>query len=479
MSPYLTTADPQKAPTILTAIAASSDTTQLAQALSQTWTESNPLSDPRVQSAGTSAVQAILENLTQQSSAQPDSTTLKPKRMIVPMLSAVASLDSVTASLPATISVTPYCWNQPNHTFATNGLQCLDLDYISFATGSVAVSQTDGTYGFSPQDCGECTVGWLARVTSLPSSTNPDSITAGSDQFGAESPLGSYDSVSCSAGSACVTAWIEGNSGFQYLDLEQAFLSALLDALQKAGLNPPPVGPVFSLSASAQETGYLVRLYSGGVADSDEESKAIGGEFSAGQSTQLNLQAMGLNLLGSLANGIEAIGLLPDTVLSCGLQATIQDVVNGAVTLGGTTDLPGVQDDLNAVLTDTVSQLGSCISSNALGSLVGLLKNVGTWGSLIGTGVKISGAISNLGEVVQRETELAFAASAVETAIITIAPGSPLTGNPAPHITQLAPSSAPVGSALGFVDDQRNVLSIEFHSHVQGSSTSSDSYRLR
>src|ERR1035441_5430363 len=63
MSPYLFTADPQKAPAILSAIAANPATTQLAQALTKSIAEADPLADPSVQTAAQNAIQAIVQAL--------------------------------------------------------------------------------------------------------------------------------------------------------------------------------------------------------------------------------------------------------------------------------------------------------------------------------------------------------------------------------------------------------------------------------
>ena len=70
MSPYLFTADPQKAPAILEAIASNGATTQFAQILTQSWTDADPLSDSAVQAAGQHAVLSVVQALLQPNSTK-------------------------------------------------------------------------------------------------------------------------------------------------------------------------------------------------------------------------------------------------------------------------------------------------------------------------------------------------------------------------------------------------------------------------
>ncbi len=453
MSPNLFTADPQQAPTIMSAIASNPATVGLAQALARSWAQDDPLHDPAVQAAGQNAVQAAIQALAAPGSAQ---TTLgelqrRSRQFEVPPLASTA----LSAWSPATVAVTPNC--RPSGDKPSPGLPCLDLDYLSFPPGSIAVNQGDGSYDFSPENCtakiGGCAVGWLGRITPIPPSSDggdPSTIVAGGrDPFNPQSPVGTYDSNSCdSAGSGCITIWIDGNSAFQYLDLKQLFLAGLSNVLQQVGLGMPAAGPVFVLPLTTQhEADYIARFYSGGTADAAEQANVQVGAYNGGQSRNLGTQARGLNLLASAFNGIEALSILPDGALSCALEHTLSDVFSGAITIGGTSDLSGVQTDFINVLGDALNQIRSCIEDNLLDSIITMIGDVGAWGSGAGTVVKFSGVVSNAGEALQRQTELAFSASPVETAVIAIVPGSVVVRDPVPSITSLSPTSVPAGSS--------------------------------
>ncbi|HEY1756096.1 MAG TPA: Ig-like domain-containing protein [Bryobacteraceae bacterium] len=451
MTPYLVTADPAKAPSILNAIASNAATATLATALSAAWSEANPLTDPAVQSAGQAAVTVMLQSLAAATITASHSAQLRESNRTAGANDGSPSASDssggiVPTAAPATVAVTPYCWTQTNHIISTSGLQCLDLDYISFP--SVGVNPSTGNYAFNTLDCSGCTTGWLARITPIPSSTNPDSILALTDAYGAESPVGSpYDSTNCTAAAPCVAAWVEGGSALQYVDLEQVFLASLASALQTEGLNLASAGPVFSLAAPTQETAYLVRLYSGGIADATEESRVAAEQYSDAKSQQLNSQARGLNLLRPFADGIDTFGIFPAAAVNCAVGAAVKDVVSGKIVLNGANTLAGNQTDLNNVAADTLYQLNSCLPSALLGDVVEMMGGFQYWGAGLGTGINVSGVVSNLSELLQRNTELVFSASAVESAIVTLAPGSAASANPLPAITSLSLTSAAAGAS--------------------------------
>jgi uncharacterized protein (TIGR03437 family) len=456
MSPYLLTADGQRASAVQSAIAANPATAQLAQVLAQHWSETDPLSDPAVQSARQAALQAVVQALVSQ--ASPDEVSAQrdaAQREIRGERATPLSLDATASSTPwspPTASVSPYCWDQPNHTASVSGLQCLDLDYVSFPSGSITVNQDTANYVFSPKNCTGsssalgCAVGWLGRVTPIPVSSdggNPDTIVAaGPDSFGPESPVGAYDSASCGASATCTAVWLDGSSSLRGVDLKGDLISAV-SSLIPGGSGPDPS---FSLPAPPQlGTGYIVRFYSGGIADAGELSRVLGSNYSNGRT--LFLTALEVNAMESAFNVIDALQIVPDGVMNCALEGTAQLLVQGAVTVSAAPTQADLEGAFQTVSDGAVAQVVSCAEENILDSAVEMLGNLFTWGTGVGTVLDTLSAVSNLGQSLQRVTELAIAASPVETAVISIEPGLACVSNPVPKITSLMPSSAPAGAS--------------------------------
>ena len=215
MSPYLFTINPQNASTILGAIAQDPATTQLAQALGQSLTETDPLSDSSVQSAIRTAVQAVAQTLFAQTAAQALVAHRSNDEPAKAMRFAVTNSTASTSVAPATIVETPYCW--PTLSNGGAGLPCLDLDYLNFQ--NVTIDPTSGNYQVNPQNCIPgvlgCAVGWLVRA--VPIGSNPLGIVGNLDSFGPESPQVVGEPSSCSAASPCYSAWVLGAARFKTL----------------------------------------------------------------------------------------------------------------------------------------------------------------------------------------------------------------------------------------------------------------------
>ena len=455
MSPYLFTADPKRAPAILGAIAANPATAQFAQALNKSWTEADPLSDPVVQSAGKNAVQAVVQalisqNSPQQSASVQDSALHAQTSWQAQFVSSDATSSTAPASWsPATVAVTPYCWNGETPTPLSDPLPCLDLDYISFS-GSVSVNQTSGSYGFSPENCtGKtlgCAVGWLGRITPLPpeSGNLAGIIAGGPDSFGPESPAVPYEPSSCTTSVACYSTWLSSNSAFQYADLVHVFLAGLSTTLQQYAGLVPPMGPAnFSLPAPlSQQTNYIARFYSGGLADSGETINISNGQYPDGSS--MAAKAFVLNLIESTLNLIAMVPG-PTSVADCAVQAAVPQLVEGSTVLGNSTTVQGILADYTNVTKDVLTDAVSCAEDQGVQSIFEMAIEALSWGTGLGTVLDISSSIANFGEAAQRTYELVYDASAVETAVIAIAPGSEIVSNPVPSITSLSPSLAVAG----------------------------------
>ena len=468
MSPYLFTADPQKAPTILSAIAANPATTQLAQVLTKSIAEADPLADPAVQTAAQNAIQAVVQALPRTA----PSAALALHRSDGAESSSAQGNDAAASPVPSptTVAVTPYCW--PGITAYSGALPCLDLDYISFPAGSISAnqsgSQSDGSYGFTPGNCtGKtlgCAVGWLAMVKPLNGSDPTKIVAAGPDSYGPGSPVGSYDSTSCDT-APCYSTWVSGNSAFQYLSISQLFVTGLAAALQLPDLG----GPSFALPAnSQQETDYIARFFSGGIADQWENSNIAAGSYSNGKT--LTGEALFLNTLETVFNLLAAIPGADDDAAAdlqnCVVTAAAQDFVEHSLVVANSNTVSGLLNTAANMTTEVFTDAVSCATQEGFSVVAKSLIKLAVEVAAVSTGVGAilvavldgSDVAANLGQAGQRAWELAFRASAVETAVISLGPGTSLVNNPAPSITSLTPSTAPAGTSSQTVVIRGNYL---------------------
>jgi uncharacterized protein (TIGR03437 family) len=457
ITPYLFTQDPQKAQVILSAIASNAATAQLAQALTQSWNEADPLGDSLVQSTFQDAVLAVVQALGQQTPAQSISMGRGsyPQELREPSSVARSETNSTASAstTPATVTVTPYCW--PSLTGSTPGLPCLDLDFLNFQ-GSTSVDANTGNYGFSPQNCfqvpGGCAVSWLARIT--PIGVDPNSIVAGSDSFGPESPIVSGEPAACS--SPCSAAWIAGNSAFQYLDVLQDVITGASVEWQRLGLpNLLATGPSFVLQAKDNQVTYIVRAYSGGLADFDEAENVLHSKYP--DALQFGSAALGINLIQEVVDFInfstlgasETSGVT--NFFTCELTDLVTDFVAGAGVEANTSTTNGIFNEYGTILTSALGQTLSCAADAGLQAFIKLVIEAGGALSEVGvaldTASQVGSAAASGGDAIQRIYQLGQKATAVETAIINIAPGSAGIVNPVPSITSLSPTSATAGSA--------------------------------
>jgi hypothetical protein len=454
MSPYLFTADPQKAPAILSAIAANPATTQLAQALAKGVAEADPLADPAVQTAAQNAIRAVVQALSQTASGLAP-VVQRPERAEA----ASANGNEATASpvpFPTAVAVTPNCWQV---TPPPGGPPCLDLDYISFPSGSISVNQSDGSYGsygFTPRNCTGrfgCAIGWLAQIKPVPSGSLASIAAGGPDSYGPESPVIQGEPESC-GGTPCPSAWVSGNSAFQLLSLSQLFDMGLVDMLKSVHLDLS--GPSFSLSANPQEEGdYIARFYSGGRADPGENSALTAGSYAGGQS--LSATAAAVNILETVFNLLAIVpGVdIPTDTLSCVLEKTAEDIAGGTVPIGNSGTVSGFVDTVTSVTIAAFKHFPGCELQTELWNLINFVQETVIASTGVGEALSVG---ADLGEAVERGLELNYYASAVETAVISIRPGSALVNNPIPSITSLSPSSAPAGTSSQTVTIRGNYL---------------------
>lgn len=448
MSPHLFTSDPQRAPTILNAIAANPATAQLAQVLAQNVTKADPLADPAVQSAAQNAILAVVQALPRQ---PPSSTALLQQRGGAESSSAhEPGLAAASTTSPAMVVVTPNCVQ--GATPPPGGPPCLDLDYISFPSGSISVNQSDGSYGFTPRNCTGrfgCAVGWLAQIKPVPVGSLASIAAGGPDSYGPESPVIQGEPESC-GGTPCPSAWVSGNSAFQLLSLSQLFDMGLVDMLESVHLDLS--GPSFSLSGNPQqEADYIARFYSGGWADPGENSALAAGRYAGGQ--DLSATASAVNILETVFNllaivpGVE----IPTDTLSCVLEKTAEDIAGGTVPIGNSGTVSGFVGTVTSVTIAALKHFPGCELQTELWNLINLVQeaviaSTGVGAVLEAVEETVLDPAANLGQAVERGLELKYYASALETAVISIRPGSAPVNNPIPSITSLTPSTAPAGT---------------------------------
>jgi uncharacterized protein (TIGR03437 family) len=487
MSPYLFTADPQRAPTILSAIAANPATGQFAQVLAQNVSKTDPLTDPAVQSAAQNAIAAVVQALAKKAVGP---SLLSPE----PNAAESASVQEPNApagstSLSAMLAVTPYCW--PGLTPPAGGglLPCLDLDYISFPAGSISVDQLTGGYGFTAHNCTGnslfssrlfgCAIGWLVQVKLIPRASdggNPATIVAATGgAYGPASPIGQYDSSSCGP-TSCYSAWVSGNSWFQYISPSNFLVSAVAWALSRVDpLSAVLNGPSFSLPPSfTDQMDYIARFYSGAIGDSWENANMAaytGGPALTFQAYMVNLLDEASNVLDALETLMPVPGTTPlDDLEECALKQTALELLNAGTAIGNThTGASGFVDTVRTVAVDLCNNLAQCLADADLKAGLDEAKDVSKhlvqmggkalkWVPVAGVVIETLDVTSSLGQAAQRGLEWASLASPIETAVISIKPGPSSVLNPLPSITSLSPSSAPVGASAQTVSIRGNYL---------------------
>jgi hypothetical protein len=210
--------------------------------------------------------------------------------------------------------------------------------------------------------------------------------------------------------------------------------------------------PAFSLPMSSQQSvNYLARFYSGGWADPGEDLNVAAGDYAGGQS--LNTEAMWMNILDV---ALDLVAAMPGTdvatdAMNCALQQTAKDLVNGALVFGNTNTISGYVSAVNSAANQVFQDYAACGASATVSIVVGLSGKALGFVPFVGEILEGLAAVSNAGQAVQGALEMKFRASAVETAIIPIKPGSAAVNNPVPKITSLSPASAAVGGSSATV----------------------------
>ena len=453
MSPYLFTRDPVKSALTQTTIANSPSTAQFAGVLQATLAGSNaptePLTFPAVQSAAQSTMQTVLPQALAQF-ATPSNANSTPATITA------CPANQASSTFPPTVKATPYC--KGSSTNSSGEFPCLDLDYISFC-GSVKVNQGSQSYAFTPNNCTPnsynertfgCAVGWLANVAVVPSGIDPASIVAVLSNTGQpQSPTG-YTSA-CPPGT-CYGAWISGNSAYDKEDVFGVFDDWVGNLLSQDNIS--------TISLQFEQANYIARFYSGGKADPIETNDIA--DYPNGSS--LSQLAAGINFAETALNMVEfefdsadAITAGASTPAEQGVdiaKCVVNNMIKADIETAGGQAAGTVSSGVHAIGDLAGNMLTKAASCPVSAEAQTLFKAGVEWladstgaGAVVDAVVNAAAAAGNVSEALQRSWELSNSATAVETAVIQILPGSALPNDPVPSIASFAPSSAAVGGA--------------------------------
>ena len=462
MSPYLYTGDPQKSIVTQQAIAQNASTQQLAATLQSTMTVANAPLDPMTIAAIQTAFQGAMQGSLNPLLSLQFVTPTNANSTAPTILDASCNPSQASSTFPQTVEVTRYCKGFGS---SSGGLPCLDLDFVSFCD-AVQADQSGKGYTFKPHNCTSnpgnarswgCAVGWLARIATIsPPNLDPASIVAGgSNAYQPESPV--VNTQPCSTSFPCYGTWISGNSGFAKADVLGAFSDWVTSKII------PDNSGALSLSTPSN---YLARFYSGGLADTQETSDIAKAEYTDGAT--LSALATGVNLAETALNIADvAFDLSPDPpsdLATCALSNLTQDAIETAAGQVAGTVSGGVKAIANlgsSILTNAATgTAANCAVSQTVQSLFkfgaeALLASTGG-GAVVDAVVNGAASAANAAEALQRSYELTNEASALETAVIEILPGSGVPNNPVPKITSLSPASAAIGGTSAIVTIKGN-----------------------
>src|ERR1019366_2851094 len=142
--------------------------------------------------------------------------------------------------------------------------------------------------------------------------------------------------------SYCYSAWVNGNSWFQYISPSSLLVSAVAWALTTMAPSSATLdGPSFSLpSSSSDQMDYIARFYSGARGDSWEYSNLAaytGGPTLASQAYIVNLVDVAFDLVDVLDTLMPIPGATTlDNLKDCALKQTTLDLLKAGTSIGNT-----------------------------------------------------------------------------------------------------------------------------------------------
>ena len=198
-----------------------------------------------------------------------------------------------------------------------------------------------------------------------------------------------------------------------------------------------------TVSLQFNQANYIARFYSGGTSDSIETSNIKGyangsdlSQLAAGinfAETAFNMAAYAFDVADAMTAGASTPAELVLSTERCALQNMIKaDVEAAGGQAAGT-----VSSGVHAIGGFAGNMLTTAISCPVSVAAQALFKTAAEWmfdSTGVGAGVDVvvnsAAAAGNASEALQRSFELLNAASAVETAVIEILPGSALPNDP-------------------------------------------------
>ncbi|MBV9759775.1 MAG: Ig-like domain-containing protein, partial [Acidobacteriaceae bacterium] len=445
--------DPEIASSLLGVIAADPNTAALASAIQNASSQPHPFQAPAVTSAYTTALRSVLSTLTQNNQSMSTSTQSRTRPAISPTPKDVAtnprpadqSGSSTTAdytSIDATsdLNVKPFVLNGSTYT-APVGVPGPHPNPFNFSPGSA--------------------VGWMMRVTQLPSGWDTSTLRADAVNGNPQNP----DSPVTQPGEGTAYPiqsglWIPSNSIWKYKDIvdDEVQLSNALWNTITGQTNTEDAGSQIAIPATTGNS-YLVRYYSGGFSDPDELA-LVSGDSAIPNGKTLWRTALAANLL------IPVFELLPipDPDVSCLIDGnTLVQVAADANLAGPPTlsDFPRIAMDLYNGIRNNVTNCG--LDAGVQGTLTSKLEELGTDAAAdaeedIAQLVKSAGSF---GQEAQAILQLAGEDSPVDTAYVTV--GTPTGTQVArvvinPDTVSVATNQSATATATAY-DAYQNVIS--------------------
>ena len=424
MSFQLFTSVQQDAEQVMSAIASDPTTKQLANDLAAAWNQADPVSDPTVLN---------------------DLLTIQ-----LDLAGQEFGVAGVASAYQCKLSAV----QQPAAGTSVNGLllNMLDTQFVNVDVLPGNVLQPKVPLG--------CATGWLLSVHQLDSNfPNPSTITVVQEPGG---NIGSPGPLPITAtGFAPEPIWIEGNSLWK-----QASISALIsDALNflSSGTTAPAPSTVTLPSVPTQQTAYVLRFFSGGMADPTELTDDIQGtnqqDLANAQSLWTNARV--LNYLDVGFNYVSEIPVVGEELQCIGKTSVRNSILQHLHASVETYENPspqGLADAVVRVLDDIGSGItggaASCFANVDVQTQSGIalvLHNIST--VLVKTAESAATIYSvwlDSANFDQLKDELSFVATPVDTAVViapqlasAAPPATPTLTSP-PNGSQLPPGTSSV-----------------------------------
>jgi len=432
LSPALFRTDTQGLVTIMGVIAGDPNTQVLASALQQSWNEPHPLQDPLVSAEYTTALRSILTTLVQQTAgiqqtAGPQSvrnSTRIGSNAIATSSPAISAQGGATA-----VSVS----------YTSIDVCCISVDSFT-VSGSNYVS-TAAVNGVSLSNVFGNAAGWVMRVVPLAPDFDPSTFqpangeTTSPDSPG---PVRGEDNQEVQP-----LTWIPGNSVLQYGDLygDVYKLGTWISSIFTS--EAPTEHPNITLP-NTQPAFYLVRYFSGGLADNNEfplvansyKSDLTGGIY---KGQQLWSAALVANYVTNVANLV--LHDKSPSVSTCLANGLIGDGTTAQIVLdinpSTAGNWNGFQQVASAIIGGLINEVPSCFDTTIEQQEFRAVLDAAGAASGVGDVIDGISEVAQVGTTAQMMVELFAKDSPVDTGYILVSPPPPA---PAANVAVNPPS---------------------------------------